>query len=112
MPETEERADKRAVHYGSRFKKDFRREKKGLYRRTLEDDLLGAVKLLANDLPLPARMADHALSGNWKGFRDCHIHPDLVLIYRKTGSAAKPPSEPEKPKLELARLGSHSELGL
>ncbi|RMX07322.1 type II toxin-antitoxin system YafQ family toxin [Vandammella animalimorsus] len=47
---------------------------------------------------LPARYRDHALGGDWQGFRDCHIEPDLVLIYRQTEQA-----------LELVRIGSHAE---
>lgn len=57
--------------------------------------------MLANDEPLPVAQRDHALTGEWKDFRDCHIKPDLVLIYAK----------PEPISLRLARLGSHSELG-
>jgi mRNA interferase YafQ len=45
---------------------------------------------------------DHALTGTWSDHRDCHILPDLVLIYRK----------PDAETLELVRLGSHSELSL
>jgi mRNA interferase YafQ len=60
------------------------------------------VRLLADDERLPRRYFDHVLSGEWKDFRDCHIRPDLVLIYRK----------PDAESLELVRLGSHSELGL
>ena len=56
---------------------------------------------LVNDTPLPFRYRDHALTGEWQDFRDCHIKPDLLLIYRKSGQNL----------LELARLGSHSELG-
>jgi mRNA interferase YafQ len=51
---------------------------------------------------LPARYFDHALSGEWKDHRDCHLKPDLVLIYRRN----------EDGTLVLVRLGSHSELGL
>ena len=58
--------------------------------------------MLANDEPLPERYHDHPLVGEWKDHRDCHIKPDLVLIYRKTGENT----------LDLVRLGSHSELGL
>jgi len=58
--------------------------------------------LRAADTPLPRRNLDHALSGDWNDHRDCHIRPDLVLIYRK----------PDKDNLELVRLGSHGELGL
>jgi len=58
--------------------------------------------LLLEDKPLPQRAVDHALTGEWKDHRDCHIRPDLILIYRK----------PDNVNLELVRLGSHSELGL
>jgi len=58
--------------------------------------------MLANDQPLPRRYFDDRLGGEWSDHRDCHIRPDLVLIYR----------EPDKVSLELVRLGSHSELGL
>ena len=64
--------------------------------------LLAAVTLLAADKPLPRRHFDHALGGEWSDHRDCHIRPDLILIYRK----------PDDENLELVRLGSHSELGL
>lgn len=47
-------------------------------------------------------MSINALSGEWQDFRDCHLRPDLVLIYRK----------PDEKALELIRMGSHSELGL
>lgn len=60
------------------------------------------LEALAQDRPLDIRHRDHALSGNWKDHRDCHIKPDLVLLYRK----------PDDETLELIRLGSHSELGL
>ena len=51
---------------------------------------------------MPRRYFDHSLGGKWHDYRDCHIKPDLVLIYRK----------PDDASLELVRLGSHSELGL
>jgi len=60
------------------------------------------IYLLEADVTLPPKNQDHPLKGEWLGFRDCHIRPDLVLIYRKF--------EPDM--LELNRLGSHSELGL
>jgi mRNA interferase YafQ len=56
---------------------------------------------LLNDVPLAVRYRDHALSGEWARFRDCHVKPDLVLIYEK----------PDDDTLRLIRLGSHSELG-
>ncbi|MGB7553792.1 MAG: type II toxin-antitoxin system YafQ family toxin [Candidatus Korobacteraceae bacterium] len=90
----------RTIRYTSRFKRDYKRERAGRYRTTLDDALLEIVNLLADDKPLPARNYDHPLSGDWKDHRDCHIKSDLVLIYRK----------PTAETLELVRLGSHSEL--
>ena len=103
---------KRDVVITGQFKKDFKREQKGQQRATVRDDLKWTVDMLADDIALPAHMVDHPLGGNWKDHRDCHIKPDLVLIYRKVAAAnVKPPNQPEKPKLHLVRLGSHSELG-
>lgn len=42
-----------------------------------------AINCLCKDLPLPEKYSDHALVGEWKDFRDCHIKPDVVLIYLK-----------------------------
>ena len=84
------------------FKRDYKREAKGLHRETLENEFFAIVTALATDQPLPEKLRDHALSGAWKDHRDCHIKPDLVLICRK----------PDNLVLQLVRLGSHSELGL
>ena len=92
----------RTVKYTNRFKRDYRREKSGQLGKKLDALLMQVVDLLAADAPLPHRNFDHALTGEWADHRDCHIRPDLVLIYRKPGDDA----------LELVRLGSHSELGL
>jgi mRNA interferase YafQ len=90
------------IEYTGQFKKDFKREAKGRHRAVLDASLETALDLLANDTKLPERYADHPLKGEWIDCRDCHIKPDLVLIYRK----------PTKTRLQLVRLGSHSELGL
>ncbi len=92
----------RTIDYTGQFKRDYRRENKGRHRATLDDDLNTVVRVLANDGPLEPRHRDHALSGNWNDHRDCHIKPDLVLIYQK----------PNNDTLRLVRLGSHSELSL
>jgi mRNA interferase YafQ len=92
----------RAIKHTSRFKRDYRREKSGVLGKKLDALLMEAVNLLAADEPLPQRYVDHPLAGEWNDHRDCHIRPDLVLIYRK----------PDEENLELVRLGSHSELGL
>jgi mRNA interferase YafQ len=90
----------RTIERSSIFKRDFKREMKGRHRETLEADLASTLMALALDRPLEERYRDHDLSGEWAGYRDCHIKPDLVLIYRK----------PDASTLRLARLGSHSEV--
>jgi len=92
----------RTIERTGEFKRDYKRESKGKYRKILVEELTKTLTLLAGDEEIPARMKDHALVGNWSSFRDCHIKPDLVLIYKKT----------ENNSLILVRLGSHSELGL
>jgi mRNA interferase YafQ len=92
----------RTIEWTSRFKRDYKREKKGQHRELLDHLLSDTVPLLAADHPLPDRCRDHALTGDWKDHRDCHVRPDLVLIYQK----------PDASTLRLVRLGSHSELGL
>lgn len=92
----------RTVKYTSRFKRDYRREQSGRHGKKLDLLLMEVVNLLAADAPLSRRNLDHPLTGEWCDHRDCHIRPDLVLIYRK----------PDDENLELVRLGSHSELGL
>jgi len=91
----------RAIERTTQFKRDYKREKKGLHRKTLEKQLIDVVTKLAKDQPLLEKYRDHSLTGEWKDHRDCHVKPDLVLIYRKTTTDL----------LQLVRLGSHSELG-
>ena len=91
----------RTINYTNQFKRDYRREQSGRHRKVLDTLLTEATNLLAADQPLPRRYFDHPLSADWKDCRDCHLRPDLVLIYRKGNTS----------DLELLRLGSHSELG-
>lgn len=58
------------------------------------------IKALVMDQTLAPRYRDHELTGEWVGYRECHLKPDLLLIYQKDGETS----------LTLARLGSHSEL--
>ncbi len=90
----------RRIEWTTAFKRDFKREKKGKYRKTVAALVDGAVASLAEDRPLAAAKSDHPLTGEWTDHRDCHLKPDLLLIYRK----------PDANTLTLARLGSHSEL--
>jgi len=92
----------RTIEWTSQFKRVYKREGKGQHRTTLDIELFPIVEALANDQLLDPRYRDHALTGDWKDYRDCHIKPDIVLIYRK----------PDDVVLQLVRLGSHSELGL
>lgn len=87
----------RTIERATRFKRDYKRELKT--DPTLPDKLIPVIELLVTDAELPEKLSDHALQGDWKGFRDCHIKPDLVMIYAKSEGV-----------LSLARLGSHSEL--
>ncbi len=90
----------RQIDRASSFKRDYKRVAKGQHRLTLDDDLIPVLRALAFDQSLEARHRDHDLSGDWSGYRECHVKPDLLLIYRK----------PDAETLRLARLGSHSEL--
>ena len=92
----------RTIEWTTQFKRDYKRESKGQHQATLDTDLLPVFNALANNQPLEQRHHDHALTGNWKDHRDCHVKPDLLLIYNT--------SSPDT--LQLVRLGSHSELGL
>ena len=92
----------RRIERTGQFKRDYKREAKGHHRATLDADLIPLLKALADDQLLEPRHRDHALTGDWSDHRDCHVKPDLVLIYRK----------PDDAVLQLVRLGSHSELGL
>ena len=92
----------REIDWTGQFKRDYKREGKGQHRLTLDGELFAVVENLANDVVLEAKFRDHALTGDWKDSRDCHVKPDLVLIYQK----------PDASTLRLVRLGSHSELGI
>ena len=91
----------RTIDRSSVFKLDYKREAKGRYRTVLDEILIPVLQALVEDQkPLEPNQRDHDLSGDWAGYRECHIKPDLLLIYRKSNSEI----------LRLARLGSHSEL--
>jgi len=63
------------------------------------DKLKVLLSLLMRQTPLPEAYQDHPLRGNWKGYRDAHIEPDWLLLYRVDGE-----------ELQLARTGTHADL--
>ncbi|MBS1813565.1 MAG: type II toxin-antitoxin system YafQ family toxin [Acidobacteria bacterium] len=90
----------REIETSAVFRKDFRRTLKNSRYRDVEPLFEQIVQALAEDRELEIRFRDHALLGHWNGYRECHLKPDLLLIYKKTDNAL----------LYLARLGSHSDL--
>lgn len=86
------------VRFHSLFKKDIKRVKKRGYNIKL---LESVVQKLVNEETLPAKNKDHALSGDYNGYRECHITPDWLLIYAKCDSELI---------LLLTRTGTHSDL--
>lgn len=92
----------RRIEPTNSFKRDYKRELKGKHKTALGSEFAELLQQLADDQSLAERLRDHALTGQWSDHRDCHIKPDLVLIYRK----------PDAETLQLVRMGSHSELGL
>ncbi len=90
----------RRIERTNAFRSDFKREKRAQHRRELDAVLVVVVSPLADDKPLSERNRDQALGADWREHRECHLKPDLLLIYRKPGA--------DVPR--LVRLGSHSEL--
>jgi mRNA interferase YafQ len=90
----------REIRRATAFRRDVKRERSGLHRKRIDDTLRGVLELLAADAPLPPARRDHKLTGPWAGYRECHLSPDLLLVYAK----------PDADTLDLVRLGSHSEL--
>ncbi len=90
----------RTIEYTSAFRRDFKREKRGQHRRDIDSFVSEVVSLLAEDKALPEKNRDHSLSGEWGDHRECHLRPDLLLIYPK----------PDANTRQLVRMGSHSDL--
>lgn len=84
--------------YSNRFRKDVQL---ALKRGKRLDKLARVVEILCAGKPLPGQCKDHPLAGTYAGFRDCHIEPDWILIYRIDG---------DQLQLILARTGTHSDL--
>ena len=98
----------RGIDWSHEFKRDHKREGKTHGQAALTKMLDDCFDYLLEDQPLPFSYRDHSLSGKWKNCRDCHLKPDLILLY------AKRDADPDVPGSEdllfLMRLGSHSEI--
>ena len=84
------------IHRTSQFKKDYKKAIKSSKPINL---LVQIIEKLANKETLSEKYRDHNLSGNYTNFRECHIQPDWLLIYKY-----------DRETLYLTRLGSHSDL--
>lgn len=89
---------KYSVIFTSNFKRDYKLAQKRGYEIELLKEI---ITKLANGEQLPERNRDHALTGNYKGCRECHIKPDWLLIYQ---------IEDEELILYLTRTGTHADL--
>ena len=82
----------------TQFKRDYKLAvKRGCDMQYLKT----AIQLLADGITLPPEYRDHSLSGNYTGYRECHIRPDWLLVYKITEEILI---------LTLYRTGSHSDL--
>ena len=86
------------VFYSNQFKKDY---KKAVKRHNDVEELFKVIELLKNQQPLPLEKRDHALTGDYSGYRECHVHPDFLLVYKVVDSQLQ---------LYLYRTGTHSDL--
>lgn len=84
----------------TKFKKDLKRVTKQGKNREFIDSVIEKIQ---RKEPLPQKNCDHPLVGDYKGYKECHITPDWLLIYRITNNDSVE-------LLELTRTGSHSEL--
>jgi mRNA interferase YafQ len=83
-----------------RFTRAFKKDRNRAGSRGKDLDKLDAVmRRLANQEQLEARCRDHKLSGEWQEFRECHVAPDWLLIYRTVGD-----------EITFVRTGTHSDL--
>lgn len=86
------------IEVTSRFKKEYKKaQKQGLDTKLLKN----IITMLADGQKLPDENRDHLLSGDWNGYRECHIQPDWLLIYKVHNDVLV---------LTLARTGTHSDL--
>jgi mRNA interferase YafQ len=90
----------RTIESATIFRKELKKLRAHPDHCNIDPLLEEVLALLVIDKPLPIKNRDHPLTGPYKGFRDCQIKPDVVLIY----------SRPNKITLWLARIETHSEV--
>lgn len=90
----------RKLKFTRQFERDFKRIKKNPSYSGIDSVLNGVIENLQMDRVLAAKFQDHSLQGDYKNCRECHIRPDLLLVYEKI----------DKKTLTLIRLGSHSDI--
>lgn len=86
------------LKFATKFKKDIKKFK---HDKDVQDKLEEIIKLLLNEKKLPEKNRDHNLVGNYVDHRECHICPDVLLIYKRDFL---------EDKISLERIGSHSDL--
>ena len=94
---------KYTVKFTAKFKKDYKLALKRGYKSEKIETVIALLAEGNHQEVLISKYKDHALSGNWSGYRECHIEPDWLLIYDKQGDV-------KTGDLTLIRTGSHSEL--
>lgn len=89
------------IHRSNLFKRDYKRELKGRYSQDIELLVQTVITYLMQGQPLPREYKDHAVLAEWENHRECHLKPNLLLVYRVVDN-----------ELQLARLGSHTRIFL
>lgn len=87
------------IEFTKQFKRDFKKLRSSPYKAVVDEKLPQVIDTLKNGSALPDTYYDHALSGDLIGYRECHLRPDLLLMYELTEDAVR-----------LIRFGSHAEL--
>jgi mRNA interferase YafQ len=78
----------RTIDRATAFRRDYKRvQTTPRHGKDLDALVSAVVALLSADQDLPEQFRDHGLIGDWAGYRECHIKPDLLLIYRKPDAA-------------------------
>ena len=85
------------LNFSNKFKRDMKKQPLELF---ISEEWIEIIACLSTGVPMKEKYCDHDLKGNWKGYRECHITPDLLLIYKYQ----------DNNDILLYRIGSHSEL--